>query len=188
MMKTTRVILGLCLLLVATSGAPGQKVDVDWARGANILRYRTYAWGECVDTGESQLWQERIVQNVESQLAAKGFRKAAPDQQPDVIVNYRSDVKERVSSVAYDYGYGPGWGFGPGFGWGPSWGWGSRGFIAEPVVQREFALTVELVDARQNQLLWRGVATDVVSRKSEKNIKRLRRAVEKLFKNYPYGD
>jgi hypothetical protein len=47
---------------------------------------------------------------------------------------------------------------------------------------------VEIVDARRNQLLWRGEATDTLSHKSEKNIKRLRRAVAKLFMNYPYGD
>jgi len=189
-MKATRVIQSLCLLLVAASVALGQNVNVDWNRSANFQRYTIYAWGECVDPGElSQLWHERIVQNIEAQLAARGFRKAAPGQQPDVIVNYRSDVKERVSSIAYDYGYGPGWGLGPGLSWGPSWGWGWGGgpVTAEPIMQQELALTVDLVDARQNRLIWRGDASEPLSRKSEKNIKRLRKAVEKLFRNYPYG-
>ena len=189
-MKATRVISSFCLLFVVASVALGQKVNVDWERGANFPRYRTYAWGECEDPGELRLWQPRIVQNIEFQLAAKGFRKAPPGQRPDVIVSYRSDVEERASFVEYDYGYGPGWGLGPALGWGPSWGWGWNGgpVTVEPVVQRKFALTVEIVDARQNQLLWRGDATDNLSSKSDKNIKRLRRAVEKLFRNYPYGD
>jgi hypothetical protein len=177
---------------VASTVALGQKVTIDWDRGANFARYRTYAWGQCSDAGESELWDERVVQNVEAQLAAKGFRKAAPGQQPDVIVNYQGDVKERVSYVGYDYGYGPGWGPapGPGFGFGPGWGWGWGGggpVIVEPIVQKEFTLTVDLVDACQNRLLWRGVASDAVSHKSDKNIKRLRKAVEKLFRSYPYG-
>ncbi len=190
-MNITRVILGLCLLLVATGAALGQEVDVDWTRGANFLNYRTYAWGQCADLGESPLWQERIIQNIDYQLARKGFRKAQPGEQPDVIVSYRSDVRERVINVGYDYGYGlAGWGFGPGLGWGPSWGWGWGGapVIAEPIVQREFVMSVDLVDARQNRPIWNGVATDTISRKSEKNIKRLRRAVDKLFRNYPHGD
>jgi Domain of unknown function (DUF4136) len=54
-------------------------------------------------------------------------------------------------------------------------------------VERKFELIVEIVDARQNQLLWRGDATDSLSHKPEKNDRRLRRAVEKLFSNYPYG-
>jgi hypothetical protein len=186
--KAIRVITSFCLLFVVASVTLGQKVNVDWERGANFTQYRTYAWGESEDPGELQLWQPRIVQNIESKLAAKGFRRAAPGQQPDVIVSYRSDVEERASFVEYDYGYGPGWGPGPALGWGPSWGWGWNGgpVTVEPVVQRKFVLTVEIVDARRNQLLWRGDAADNLSSKSEKNIRRLRRAVDKLFRNYPY--
>jgi len=188
-MKATRIIPTLCLLLVAATGALGQKVNVDWNRGANFPGYRTYAWGRCETPEELELWQGRIFQNVEAQLAAKGFRKAAPGQQPDVIVMFNSDVEERVSYVGYNYGYGTGWGWGPGWGagWGPGWGpgWGGGPFTAEPIVRHEFELTVDLVDARQNQLLWRGAASDTISRKSEKNIKRLRKAVEKMFEDYP---
>jgi hypothetical protein len=187
-MKAKRVIQSFCLLLVAASVAMGQKVNVDWNRGADFLRYQTYAWGICEIPEELELWQGRIVQNVEAQLAARGFRKAAPGQQPDVIVSYRGDVEERVFYVGYDYGPVAGWGLGPswGPGWGPRWGLGWGGpFTTEPVVERQFELAVELRDARWNQLVWRGVATDDISRKSEKNIKRLRKAVAKLFEDYP---
>jgi len=187
-----RIIASFCLLFVvfvAPSVALGQKINVDWEPGANFLLYRTYAWGECGDPGELRLWQPRIMQDIESQLAARGFRKAPPGQQPDVIISYRSDVEERASFVEYDYGYGPGWGLGPALGWGPSWGWDWNGgpVTVEPVVEQKFELTVEIVDARQNQLLWRGDATDNLSHKPEKTARRLRRAVEKLFRNYPYG-
>ena len=172
------------------SGALGQKVYVGWERGANFLQYRTYAWGECEDPGELQVWRPIIVQNIEAQLAARGFRKAQPGQQPDVIVSYQGDVKERVSYVAYDYANRQNWWLVPALGRGPSWGWdwNAGPVTVEPVVQREFELTVELVDARRNQLFWRGDGADHLSRKSEKNINRLRKTVEKLFRNYPYGD
>jgi hypothetical protein len=194
-MKATRVGLSLCLilcfLLVASISALGQKVAIDWDRNANFYQYRTYAWAQCMTPGESELWDDRIVQNIEYQLAAKGLRKAQPGQQPDVIINFSSDIEERVSYVGYDYGYGPGWsGVNPGFGFGPGWGWGGGGgpVTVEPIIQREFTLTIDMVDACQNHLLWRGVATDVVSHKSDKNIRRLRKSVEKLFRNYPYGE
>lgn len=188
-MKATRIFLGFCLLLVAAPVALGQKVNVDWNRSANFPRHGTYAWGQCDTPEELALWRERIIRDVDAQLAARGFRKAAPGQMPDVIVSYDSDVKEQVSYVGYNYGYGTGWGWGPG--WGPGWGlgwgpgWGGGPFTMDPIVRQEFELSVTLVDARQNQLFWRGVASDFISHKSEKNIKRLRKAVEKLFKNYP---
>lgn len=188
-MKATRVISSFCLLFVVAVVALGQRTPVGWERGVSFQRYRTYAWGACEDPGELRLWQPRIVQNIESQLAARGFRKVPPGQHPDVIVSYRSDVEERASFVQYDYGYGPGWGLGPALGWGPSWGWGWNGgpVTVEPVVERKFTLTVEIVDARRNQLLWHGDAAENLSSKSEKNTRRLRRAVEKLFRNYPHG-
>jgi hypothetical protein len=192
--KAGRFISSLCLLLVVTGCALAQNVNVDWERGANFSLYRTFAWGACEDPGELQLWRPRIVQDIEFQLAAKGFRKALQGQQPDVIVSYRSDVEERVSYVGFDYGYGQNWGPGPGpgpaLGWGPTrgWGWSGGPFTMEPVVQREFVLTVDIVDARWRHPLWRGEATEALSSKSEKNIRRLRKAVQKLFRNYPYGD
>lgn len=191
-----RVISSFCLLFVvfmARGVALGQKVNVDWEPGANFLLYKTYAWGACGDPGDLRLWSPQIMQNIEFQLAARGFRRAPPGQPPDVIISYWSEVEERASFVESDYGYGPGWGLGSALGWGPSWGWNWSGgpggpVTVEPVVERKFELTVEIVDARRNQLLWRGDATDRLSHKSEKNSRRLRRAVEKLFRNYPYGD
>jgi Domain of unknown function (DUF4136) len=189
-MKASYAILSFCLLFVAASVASGQEVNVSCARDANFLGCRTYAWGGLEGPGELRPWQPRIIQDIEFQLAVKGFRKASPGQQPDVIVNYWSDVEERATFVEYDYGYGPGWGLGPALGWGPSWGWNWNGgpVTVEPVIRRKFTLKMEIVDARCNQLLWRGEVTDNLSRKSEKNINRLNRAVHELFSSYPYDD
>jgi hypothetical protein len=44
---------------------------------------------------------------------------------------------------------------------------------------------VDLFDTRSKQLVWRGVATDTLSEKPDKNVKKLNKAVEKLFKNFP---
>jgi hypothetical protein len=191
--KAMRIISGFCLLFVvfaAPDVALGQKANVAWAPVANFRSYRTYAWDACGDPGDLRLWQPQIMQDIEFQLGVRGFRRAMPGQQPDVIISYSSYVEERATFVESDYGYGPGWGLGPALGWGPSWGWDWNGgpVTVEPVVERKFELTVEIVDARRNQLLWRGDATDRLSHKSEKNVKRFRRAVQKLFRNYPYGD
>jgi len=46
-------------------------------------------------------------------------------------------------------------------------------------------LVVELADAKNKQLLWRGSATDTISDNSNKNINNLNKAVSKLFQNFP---
>ncbi|MBO0863057.1 MAG: DUF4136 domain-containing protein, partial [Chloracidobacterium sp.] len=134
-------------------------------------------------------FQPRIMRDIEFQLAVKGFRKAPLGQAPGFIINYRSDVEERATFVDSDYGYGPGWSLGPALGWGPSWGWNWKNgpLTVEPAVERKFILTVDIVEARQNRLLWRGEAADNLSHKPEKTGKRINRAVEKLFRKYPHG-
>ena len=41
------------------------------------------------------------------------------------------------------------------------------------------------VDNETDQLVWRGVATETISSKPEKNEKRFKSAIGKLFKKYP---
>ena len=187
-----RIISILCLLLVVASGALAQRAPVSFNPGVGFKPVKTYAWGACEDFGELRLWGPAVVQNIEFQLAARGYRKAWPGRQPDVIVSYRSDVRERAQYAGYEYPFGPNWGPTPALNWGPSWGWNSSwsgGPVAvNPIIEREFELTVELVDARFNRLLWHGDATEPLSHKSEKNDKRLRKAIAKVFRNYPHGD
>jgi hypothetical protein len=48
-----------------------------------------------------------------------------------------------------------------------------------------WTLVVDIWDARTKQLLWRATATDTVSENPEKNEKKLKKAMEKMFKKYP---
>jgi len=44
---------------------------------------------------------------------------------------------------------------------------------------------VDLFDSHTKQLIWRGVATETLSEKPDKDTKKLNKAVEKLFKDFP---
>jgi len=46
---------------------------------------------------------------------------------------------------------------------------------------------VDLFDTPTKKLIWRGVATEALSDKPEKNAKKLQKVGEKLFKNFPPG-
>jgi len=47
------------------------------------------------------------------------------------------------------------------------------------------SLIVDLVDAPQNQLIWRAVGTDTLSDKPEKNAEKIQKTVAKMFQKYP---
>jgi len=46
---------------------------------------------------------------------------------------------------------------------------------------------VDISDATGKNLLWRGVAQDELSDKTDKNVKKLGKASDKLFKDFPPG-
>jgi len=48
-------------------------------------------------------------------------------------------------------------------------------------------LLVDIFDAKGKNLIWRGVAQDEASNNTEKNIKKVAKATEKLFKDFPPG-
>jgi hypothetical protein len=46
-------------------------------------------------------------------------------------------------------------------------------------------LVVDIFDTPTKTLIWRSVATDAMSRKPEKNEKKLMKAVEEMFEHFP---
>jgi hypothetical protein len=48
-------------------------------------------------------------------------------------------------------------------------------------------LVVDIFDAKTKNLMWRGIAQDELSDKPEKNIKKVAKASDKLFKDFPPG-
>ena len=48
-------------------------------------------------------------------------------------------------------------------------------------------LVVDLVDAAENQVVWRGIATATVSSNPKKNQDTIRKAVEQMFATFPPG-
>ncbi len=50
---------------------------------------------------------------------------------------------------------------------------------------KEGTVTLDLVDANKNKMIWQAISGGVVSEKREKNKKKIVRGVQKLFKKYP---
>jgi hypothetical protein len=112
---------------------------------------------------------QRIIEDIDSQLAAKGLTKV--DQNPDLQVTYHAGLRQEKSATVY--GMGGGWRMGGGMG------------QIQPNIENVGTLVVDLADAKTNRLAWRGVASDALSDKSDKNAKKLQKTVEKMFKKYP---
>lgn len=166
-MKFARLFAMLLGTLLMAAAVSAQKVTTDYDSNTDFTQYKTYAWALGSSVAQDPLWHQRIVSNIDRQLEAKGLKRV--DSSPDVYVSYNSGLKEDVSIQ--------------GFGSGRPWFGGS--FSANKVTRVEGTLLVQLHDARSKQLIWRGIATETASEKRDKNISKLEKTVQKLFKQYP---
>ena len=171
----SRISTVLLLTLLAGTTAYAQKVNVDWDRGTDFSKFHTYAWQPSTHPAKG-LWDQRIIDAVNTQLEAKGYKLV--DANPELWVVYSNSIKKDQQVVGTGYNMGPAWG------WGYGWG-GPTTTTYNTYTTRDGTLIVEIADNNGRQLLWRGSATDTLSDNSDKNIKKLNKAVNKLFKNFP---
>lgn len=166
-MRIGRTIALLFGLLPIAGSTFAQKVMTDYDHNASFAKYKTYAWVASKNPAKDPLWNQRIIEQIDLQLSAKGLKKV--DAEADLYVTYNGGLKENTSIQ--------------GFGTGGRWAGGT--FSVNKVTKLEGTLIVDLYDVGTKQLVWRGIATETVSDKTEKNIAKLEKVVKKLFKEYP---
>jgi hypothetical protein len=160
-----RLTLMVVILLAATQ-AMSQTVRVRWEPTTDFDKYQTYAWleGTRVKDAHSHRF---IVEYVDGQLGVNSVFK--DENEPDLYAVYHAAAE---GSFEITGGYGSDW----------------KGANAITVNNHVAGtLVVDLVDAAENQLVWRGIATATVSSERKKNQDTIRKAVEKMFADFPPG-
>jgi hypothetical protein len=169
--KAVFVLMGLILFLANASFA--QQVKTDYDRAANFGQYKTYSW-EKVQT-QDPLWVDRIKAAVNSTLAAKGWTQV--ESGGDISIMAIEINRNQQTLNTYYNGFGGGWRW-RGFG-----GFGESTTTVD--TYKVGTLVVDLFDAKTKTLVWRGVSSDTLSDKSDKNIKNLNKGVQKMFQHFP---
>jgi hypothetical protein len=172
-MKVARVVLSFGFLLVLPAMATAQKVTVDWDKATDFSGFKTYAWGNNTHV-KNQLMDQRIIEGIESQLAAKGLQKVDASSNPDLVVRYHGSTSTETQLNTIDTG-----------GWGPGWGWG--GGMATTTVDKILVgqLIVDIGDVKNKKFIWRGTASGTVSDNPQKVEKTLDKALNKMFEKFP---
>lgn len=176
-MKTPKWLPFVAMVCLALPAAAAS-VNVDYDKSADFSKYKTYA-RKAMTPAPSSLVQGRIDDALDRELSARGWRKVESGADVHVITHASVGKKTRITSDQFG-GYG---GFRGGRGWGG--GWGSTHVNVNEI--EVGTLLVDMVDAKSNQLVWRGIATATVSQKAEKSEKKINKACKKLFKNFPPG-
>ncbi len=167
-------MVGLAVLM--GTAAYAQDVKVDFDKDANFAAIKTFA----VKIGTSwnnPIAEERTVKEFEQTLTEKGWKKDEASPDAVVVLHGASQVKKSLNTF-YSGGYG-------GYGWRGMGGMGTATTTASEYTIG--TLVVDIFDAKTKKLIFRGTASDEISDKPEKNIKKMEKVTDKMFKNFPPG-
>lgn len=156
-------------LVLLTTVAVSQKVSVNYNHDQNFAQYHTYAWASNNPNQiKNSILAQVAQQDVNSALQSKGLQMVEENQNPDIIVASNGGMQEQTSYSA----------------WGMRGIGGGMGAIT-PEQNVAGTMIVDLYDAKNQTLIWRGIAQDTLSNKGNKNQQMVEKAVQKMFKQWP---
>lgn len=158
-------------LLAVAGFTVAQEVHTDYDHNANFSQYHTYSWAK-VEMPDP-LYNSRVEQDMDKQLQAKGWQRVETGGDVNLTAMGTTQTKTRLDTF-YNGGFG-------------GWRWG--GFPGQATTTSEDyqvgTLILDMFNASNHNLLWRGVASGTISNDAKNNDKRLESAAEKFFKDFP---
>lgn len=170
-MRRFRFILGISLFCLIAGAVLAQKAERSYDHKAPWRSYRTFTWIRQPDVDDPGL-NDQVASVVAGQLQAHGLQLVTDNADLGVMVNGATDNRHTVESF---------------YGNTRDWKWQRWDDETEQVVTTYpiGSLVIDLFDGRTKRLVWRGYAEDMFSKKPEKNLEKMNKAVAKLFEDFP---
>lgn len=176
----------LALALAFTAGCvSGPKIKVDKDPSADMTAFKTFGFFDQVATDRAQyttIITSRLKQATRDNLERRGYTYS--ESSPDLRVNFylnvvdKTEVRSSPSMSAGYYGYRGGM-----YG-----GWAGYPQDIDTVNYKAGTLSIDLVDAKKNALVWQGLAEGRVSEEARKNPgPAIDAVVSEIFANFPDG-
>ena len=176
-MKTT--VFTLFFLFFILYGQSQNLISYDRSEGVDFSKYKTYQIYsldvknipefEPKKTGLNMLLEE-----IHKQMVARGYEKV--NENPELLINLGVTITAEVQTRETDIRDARYMGQ-------RNYHWESEEIVIGHY--KEGTVTLDLVDANKNKMIWQAISGGVVSEKREKNKKKIVRGVQKLFKKYP---
>lgn len=187
-MKVRNLVIGFVLIAVMAS-CSSTKVVTDMDKGINFTAYKTYQLKPHENkSGEksivmNELNEKRIIASIENQLAASGMESS---ESPDAYLVYGVDVDiEKGYTTNSHYSGGPTYRYGRrGMYYGGS-GFGSSSSTTTETQTMNGTISIALIDAETDELLWISYGTKEINPKNKKVEENINKAMVKIFENFP---
>jgi hypothetical protein len=132
------------------------EVKVDWVRGTDFSRYKTYAWG----TTQQKSADPKLkfpIEDVDAALRAKGLQKVGTDANPSLIAALNAGNKLVFAIQSY---------------------------LKNPTV-KQGSFVIELADPQLKKAVWWGIADGALTDNPDKDLPLIQKAISKMFEKYP---
>ncbi len=168
------------IVLILTACSTAKVLHSEKAEEADLSTYKTFDFYKIEATGDtSQQFGKRIVK-LEDAIAVKlqRFGYLLSKTNPDMIINIGVVVDEQVQTRQTDFRTDA-----PRYIGQRRYSWKSK--EVEVGRYREGSVTVDLVDRKQNTLVWTGTVQGVIPKREARLDAAVKSGVDKLFSKYP---
>ncbi|WP_165864959.1 DUF4136 domain-containing protein [Rufibacter latericius] len=167
----TGVMMGL-LVLGFTGCATTYNVTTDFDKGTNFQAYKTWRWyqdqpvaKDSTNRRYTTFLDKRVKNAVEAEMQRRGFQKASASDKPDMLLAYDFTIENQqrlnpnfvsVPSIGYGYWYGYRYAY-------------TYNRLYNTTTLQDYqqgTLILDVVDAKSNELIWRGSSETAASERS----------------------
>ncbi len=173
----SRTFLAAIVLITATV-AQAQKIKVEYDKSVDFSKFKTYG----IDPQEAvakPMLRLAIQAAVQDDLTKRGLTRV--DSNPDLYVQMYGAIDSDAIANYHDPIYGSGI---PPLNYGITMWHNIPGTVTTVVVHKG-ELVVDVIDANQKKLIWRGIGKEKLSDQRDKLLDQVNTMVEKMFKQYP---
>jgi hypothetical protein len=177
--RTAIAIAGALLLPVILLA---QSVSRDWDKKYDFATVKTFAMKIGTSWG-NQLSERKVLADMAEALTEKGWKQIENESAANlvVVIHGATETKHNVNTFysgmgGYGYGY---------------YGMGGMGMGSATTTVSDYkvgTLVVDMFDIKTKNLVYRGTASDEINKDPKKNEKKIDKAAQKLFKDFPQKD
>ena len=166
------------LIVFACIAAQAQKIKVEYDKSLDFSKFKTFAHRSPGHSAKPML-RLAILAAVQDDLTKRGLKQV--NDNPDLYVQVYGAIDSDFTAHYHDPFYGGGI---PPINSGITLWYNIPGTVTTVVIHKG-ELVVDLIDATQKQLIWRGIAKQKLSDRRDKLLDQVNTAVEKMFQQYP---
>jgi len=179
MRLSTPILFAVAAAMLAGCGTPAPTIRSGEDPGANFALYNTWGFVPELDSeefGYESLLVQYLKEAVGKEMEARGYRRS---DNPDLLVNFYINTKEKIQSRSTPTAGGGYYGYRRGY----YGGWG--GYETTVTQYTEGTLSIDLVDAKRRQLVWEGTAVGRIRQSTLDDVQgAVNRVVPLVFAEY----